>query len=42
VDRDIYLPEGVWEEGNTGALYSGPGWVRNHPSPLFTLPYFIR
>jgi alpha-glucosidase len=42
VTRDVYLPRGVWRDGITGAEWSGPVWLRAHPAPLLTLPYFIR
>jgi alpha-glucosidase (family GH31 glycosyl hydrolase) len=40
--RDVYLPVGRWEDGNTGSLLTGPTWLRDYPATLFTLPYFIR
>jgi alpha-glucosidase (family GH31 glycosyl hydrolase) len=40
--RDIYLPEGTWQDANTLDVLTGPGWVRDYPAPLFTLPYFTR
>lgn len=40
--RDIYLPQGDWVDGNTGAAHTGPKWIRNYAVPLKTLPYFLR
>lgn len=43
--RDIYLPVGVWEDGNTGQKYtvgSEGFWIRDYPAPIEVLPYFIR
>ncbi|XP_058824118.1 myogenesis-regulating glycosidase-like [Topomyia yanbarensis] len=40
--RDIYLPEGMWEDGNNGTVYTGPRWIRNYGVPLSVLPYFVR
>lgn len=42
--RDIYLPAGYWEDGNTGEkhnLTSGT-WLRNYQAPIEVLPFFIR
>ncbi|XP_055638896.1 myogenesis-regulating glycosidase-like [Toxorhynchites rutilus septentrionalis] len=40
--RDIYLPAGSWEDGNTKTVHTGPKWIRNYPAPLSMLPYFVR
>ncbi|CAO1334755.1 unnamed protein product [Diamesa serratosioi] len=43
LQRDIYLPAGTWEDGNTGELHKTTGkWLRNYLAPLDTLPYFIK
>lgn len=42
VKRDVYLPKGVWKDGNNGKVYTGPTTIRDYPAPLDTLPYFIR
>ncbi|XP_012256854.2 myogenesis-regulating glycosidase-like [Athalia rosae] len=40
VQRDIYLPTGVWKDGVTDSVYTGPTWLRNYPAPLDVLPWF--
>jgi len=40
VTRDIYLPEGLWRDMNTGLVHDGLSWLRDYPAPLDTLPYF--
>jgi len=40
--RDIYLPKGVWKDGNTQQIYMGPTWLMNYDAPLDTLPFFQR
>lgn len=42
--RDIYLPAGNWEDGNSGETHNTKSgmWLRNYQAPLDTLPYFIR
>ncbi|XP_037945974.1 myogenesis-regulating glycosidase [Teleopsis dalmanni] len=40
--RDIYLPEGQWQDGNTKQVYKGPIWIMNYDAPLNILPYFER
>lgn len=40
--RDIYLPEGEWQDGNSDQVYTGPTWVMDYAAPLDTLPYFLR
>jgi hypothetical protein len=42
VNRDIYLPRGLWRDGNTNTVYTGPKWLMNYPAPLDVLPYFER
>lgn len=41
-ERDIYLPDGYWKDGNNGSIYEGKRWLRNYPAPIEVLPYFIR
>ncbi|XP_017855631.1 PREDICTED: uncharacterized family 31 glucosidase KIAA1161 [Drosophila arizonae] len=41
-NRDIYLPEGEWTDGNTGTIYKGPVWLMEYSAPLDTLPHFVR
>lgn len=41
-NRDIYLPEGQWTDGNTQKVYKGPVWIMEYEAPLSTLPYFLR
>jgi alpha-glucosidase (family GH31 glycosyl hydrolase) len=40
--REIYLPRGDWRDRWTGGVLRGPGWVRDYPAPLETLPLFER
>ncbi|XP_065348970.1 myogenesis-regulating glycosidase-like [Cloeon dipterum] len=40
IQRDIYLPSGLWQDLNTGQLYQGQSWLYNYPAPLDTLPHF--
>lgn len=42
VTRDIYLPAGTWEDGNTGEIYEGNQTLTNYDAPIEVLPYFIR
>ncbi|KAI4463784.1 glycosidase family 31 [Holotrichia oblita] len=42
VTRDIYLPSGTWEDGNTGEIYEGGQTLTDYEAPLEVLPYFIR
>ena len=44
VERDIYLPLGLWrdESDMSHPLIAGPIWLKNYPAPLDTLPYFTR
>lgn len=42
VERDIYLPKGQWQDGNSNKVYKGPIWIMGYQAPLDTLPYFIR
>lgn len=40
VKRDIYLPKGTWQDGNTKETHKGPKWIMDYPAPLDTLPFF--
>jgi len=40
--RTIFLPEGKWQEYWTGAMFSGPVVLQDHPAPLDVLPLFRR
>jgi alpha-glucosidase (family GH31 glycosyl hydrolase) len=40
VSRDIYLPDGIWEDMNTGLFQQGPILIKDYPAPLDVLPYF--
>ncbi|KAM7360771.1 target of brain insulin [Cochliomyia hominivorax] len=40
--RDIYLPRGMWKDGNTNVIYKGPTWIMDYPAPLDILPYFMK
>ncbi|KAH8395535.1 hypothetical protein KR222_004841 [Zaprionus bogoriensis] len=41
-NRDIYLPEGEWKDGNSQVVHKGPVWIMEYEAPLNTLPYFVR
>ncbi len=40
--RDVYLPDGVWRDYWSGAIYQGPIRLTNVPAPLERLPLFER
>ncbi len=41
--RDIYLPSGIWQSyWNAQEIHPGAQWLRDYPSPLDTLPLFIK
>ena len=40
--RNIYLPKGIWKDGNTETIYVGPRWIADYSAGLKTLPYFLR
>ncbi len=42
ISRDIYLPRGVWKDGNKGDIHTGPTWLYSYPADLSVLPYFTR
>lgn len=42
VSRDIYLPRGIWKDGNNGEAHTGPVWLYSYPANLSVLPYFTR
>ncbi|XP_033214728.1 myogenesis-regulating glycosidase [Belonocnema kinseyi] len=42
ISRDIYLPSGIWRDGNTYQKFAGPKWIRNYPAPLAVLPHFYK
>ncbi|XP_023308432.2 myogenesis-regulating glycosidase [Lucilia cuprina] len=42
IKRDIYLPKGTWQDGNTNVIYTGPKWIMDYSAPLDILPYFIK
>ncbi|KAH9515574.1 hypothetical protein Btru_011429 [Bulinus truncatus] len=42
VSRDIYLPNGVWRDEQTGSLIRGAIWLYGYHAPLDVLPYFTR
>lgn len=39
--RDIYLPEGIWEDGIDKHLRRGGRWINNYKVPLTKIPFFI-
>lgn len=41
IKRDVYLPNGSWQEQNTRVIYVGPGWQYNLHSPLNSILYFV-
>ncbi|XP_044748469.1 myogenesis-regulating glycosidase isoform X2 [Coccinella septempunctata] len=40
--RDVYLPKGIWRDGNNYTLYEGRRTLRRYAAPINILPYFIR
>ncbi|KAK9870228.1 hypothetical protein WA026_006312 [Henosepilachna vigintioctopunctata] len=42
LSRDVYLPNGRWQDGNTGAIIEGRRTLKDYPAPIDVLPYFIR
>ncbi|XP_068239473.1 uncharacterized protein [Palaemon carinicauda] len=40
--RDIYLPEGIWEDGIDKHLRRGGRWIYNYKVPLTKVPFFIK
>lgn len=42
VTRDVYLPRGVWKDGNANRTLTGPLLLKDYPAPLNILPYFIK
>ena len=42
ISRDIYLPQGVWQDIITGTKYAGDQIIEDFPAPLETLPVFQR
>ena len=42
--RDIYLPAGLWADGNNPGSdpVQGPTWIYHYEAGLFKLPYFTR
>jgi alpha-glucosidase (family GH31 glycosyl hydrolase) len=40
--RDIYFPVGQWRSYWNPEEIHGPGWVRDYPAPLDSLPLFVR
>lgn len=40
--RDVYLPVGIWRDGNNGDLYEGPYLIEDYYAPIDVLPYFVR
>jgi Glycosyl hydrolases family 31 len=40
ISRDIYLPDGIWEDMNTGLFQQGPIVLKDYPAPLDVLPFF--
>lgn len=41
-ERDIYLPQGKWQDHWNGKTYMGPTTLKNYPTPLDVLPIFKR
>lgn len=39
--RDIYLPEGKWNDVQKGKRYEGPQWLYAYDAPLSFLPFFV-
>ncbi|KAF7989492.1 hypothetical protein HCN44_008166 [Aphidius gifuensis] len=42
VERDIYLPKGIWMDANTNENITGPVWLKDYSAPLNILPYFYK
>lgn len=42
VQRDIYLPKGVWQDPAFVVRHSGPVWLRGYEVSLSSVAYFIR
>jgi alpha-glucosidase (family GH31 glycosyl hydrolase) len=40
IQREIYLPKGVWKDMVSGALRKGNVWLHNHKVPLEKVVYF--
>lgn len=39
--RDVYLPDGVWYEWETGNQFTGPVMIKGHEMPLEAVPCFV-
>jgi hypothetical protein len=42
LEREIYLPAGVWRDGIDGSLRKGQRWIHNYKVPLEKVAYFIK
>ena len=40
-DRDVYLPEGLWMDYESGEMFTGPATLENRSIPLDNMPLFI-
>jgi alpha-glucosidase (family GH31 glycosyl hydrolase) len=41
ITRDIYLPEGLWMEYDSGKMFQGPKLLRAYPLPIGKTPLFV-
>lgn len=39
--RDVYLPQGEWQDYETGQCFQGPQLLSNYPIPIGKIPVFI-
>lgn len=39
--RDIYLPDGMWLHTSTNVIYPGKQWLKDFPTGLYEIAYFI-
>jgi len=42
VEREIYLPSGVWKDGIDGSMRKGSRWIHHYQVPLDKVAYFVR
>ncbi|XP_049822326.1 myogenesis-regulating glycosidase-like [Aethina tumida] len=40
--RDIYIPTGRWQDGNSECIHIGPKIIKSYSAPIDVLPYFIK
>ncbi|XP_059614356.1 myogenesis-regulating glycosidase isoform X1 [Phlebotomus argentipes] len=42
VQREVYLPQGVWKDGIDGSLRKGSRWIHNYRVPEDKVAYFMK